>query len=137
MALYAGGFGYEVLRFEHESLRDIGLLPGDVRILGALPDCAERHSTTPREWCRGSAPMRPVYILISHRYCSRVPEGALYQFTEIEEFLKRYTELQVRECEPLVPCDEHYQMTREAWHRGDDGVAREYVWHPTGGWVPK
>lgn len=133
-----GGYGYEVLRFEHESIRTIAQLPEDVRIMGALPELAERHGfNCPREWYRGAAPLRPIYVLISHRYCVRVRDGEPYQFTELEEFLQRYKSLEQQECEPLEPCDEHYQRPREAWYRGDDGVAREYIWHPTGGWVRK
>lgn len=132
-----GGFGYEVIKFEHETIREIAKLPADVRIMGALPDLAERHGHTPREWYRGMAPLRPVYILIAHRYCVRVPDGCPYQFTRIEEFLDRYKDLSLQEGQPLEPCDEHYAQPREAWHRGADGVAREYIWHPTGGWVRK
>ena len=132
-----GGYGYEVLKFDHESIREIAKLPTDVRIIGALSDLAERHGRTPRDWYRGSAPLRPIYILIAHRYCVRVPDGASYQFTELEEFLKRYADLAVLEGEPLEPCDDNYQAAREAWYRGPDGVAREYIWHPTGGWVVK
>lgn len=137
MALYTGGCGYEVLEFDHESIREIARLPADVRIIGALPDDVGRHGCVPREWYHGSAPLRPIYILIAHRYCVRVPTGGFYQFTELDEFLKRYAEVSALEAVPLVNCDEHYQMSREAWYRDANGVAREYIWHPTGGWVQK
>lgn len=132
-----GGFGYEVLRFEDESIREIAKLPADVRIIGALPDTAERHGTVPREWYHGAAPLRPVFILIAHRYCIRVSPGQFYQFTRLEEFLERYKSLDAQEREPLEDCDSDYQRAREAWYRGPDGIVREYIWHPKGGWVPK
>ena len=134
-----GGYGFEVLRFEEDDLRDIHQLPRDVRIMGALPELAERHGRAPcpREWYHGSAPLRPVYILICHRYCTRVSLGQPYQFTRLEEFLERYKELDAQERKPLEPCDPDYQRASEVWHRDQDGVVREYIWHPTGGWVPK
>jgi hypothetical protein len=133
-----GGYGFEVLRFENDDLREISILPKDVRIVCALPDLPERHGyDTPREWHHAGPRLRPVYILICHRYCVRVQPGCTYQFTGLAEFLKRYAELQADEREPLTAPDPHYQMGREAWHMDDDGVAREYVWHETGGWVPR
>lgn len=132
-----GGIGFEVLRFE-DNLREIAQLPADVRIVSALPDIPDRHGiATPREWCHGGPSIRPIYILVAHRYCVRVSPGQAYQFTLLEEFLERYKALQLRELEPLEPPDENNQMGREAWHMDDDGVAREYVWHDTGGWVPR
>lgn len=131
-----GGYGFEVLRFDNDDLREIAILPKDVRIICALPDIPERHGyATPREWCNGGPLLRPIFLLIGHRYCIRVSPGCAYQWTRLEDFLKRYAELQEVEKKPLEPCDPHYQRPREAWHMDDDGVAREYVWHETGGWV--
>ena len=128
-----GGFGYEILRFENESIRDIAKLPADVRIIGALPDIPERHGSVPREWHHGAVPLRPVYILISHRYCYRVSLGECYVFTTLDEFLSRYAAFAVQEREPL-PDDVEARlargamMSRDAWYRDAQGQLREYLW---------
>lgn len=133
-----GGYGFEVLKFEDDDIREIVRLPKDVRVVCALPDLSERlHEPSPREWYSPAPRVRPVYLLVCHRYCTRVPAGASYMFTNIDDFVSRYYALQEEEKRPLEPCDPHYQRPREAWHVGDDGVAREYIWHPTGGWVVK
>lgn len=133
-----GGYGFEVLRFDDDDIREIVKLPQDVRVICALPDLAHRHGPDcPAEWHAPGPRLRTIYLLICHRYCTRVSPGAPYMHTKLDEFMSRYYALQVEEKRPLEPCDEHYQRPREAWHVGEDGVAREYIWHPTGGWVRK
>jgi hypothetical protein len=131
-----GGYGFEVLKFDDGDIRDIQRLPKDVLVVSALPDLPYLHGPTcPAEWHAPGPRLRPIFLLICHRYCVRVAPGCSYHFTALDDFLHRYYELQTEEKKPLEPCDEHYQRPREAWHMDDDGVAREYIWHPTGGWV--
>jgi hypothetical protein len=137
-----GGYGFEVLQFDESSpersIRNISQLPADVRIVSALSDLPERHGFPgPRDWIHPGPLLRPLYILICHRYCGRVSPGMAYMFTRLGDFLERYRQLQEDEKKPLEPPDPYNQMMREAWHMDEDGVAREYVWHDTGGWVPK
>ena len=133
-----GGYGFEVLRFEDADIREIAKLPEDVRVVQALPDLPHRAGPDcPADWHAPGPRLRPIYLLICHRYCVRTPPGCAYQFTELDEFISRYYALQVEEKRPLQPCDENRQLPREQWHMDADGVAREYIWHPTGGWVVK
>lgn len=130
-----GGIGYEVLKFEQTNLRMIADLPSDVFILQAMPDLAERNAIAPREWSHGAA-VRPVYILIAHRYCVRVQPGATYTVTTMAEFLRRYRELEVSEREPL-PEDGELYWGRNAWWRDEKGELKEYLWTQNSGWVTK
>lgn len=138
MTMIPGGYGFEVLKFD-ENLREIYKLPEDVRIVGALPPIPLNGggwaADLPPGWTH-DLPLRPVFILISHRYCVRVSRGMAYQVTDLEEFLRRYADLDKDEREPLPTPDPHNQLERMAWHRDDDGVVRQYVWHDKGGWVP-
>lgn len=134
------GYGYEVLRFEQGSLRDIAKLPDDVTIVGALPPTRvngepEWSERLPPGWRHGVR-YGPVFILICHRYCPRMDHGMPYQVTDIDEFISRYHSLKLDEARPLTAPDKGNQMRRHVWHRGDDGEVREYVWHENGGWVP-
>lgn len=133
-----GGYGFEVLKFEDDDIREIARLPKDVRVVCALPDLPHRHGPDcPPQWCAVGPRVMPVYLLICHRYCVRVPAGAPYMHTSLDDFISRYYALQADEKQPLEPCDPNYQRPREAWHMDADGVAYEYIWHPTGGWVRK
>jgi hypothetical protein len=133
-----GGYGFEVLRFEDDDIRDIVRLPKDVLVVCALPHLERRRGPDcPAEWHAPGPRVQPVYLLICHRYCVRVPPGCAYQFTNLDDFVSRYYALAEDEKKPLEPCDDSRQRHREAWHMDADGVAREYIWHPTGGWVQK
>lgn len=121
------GIGYEVLKFAPAELRDIADLPEDVRILQALSPILEKYQTAGASWVYGSGP-KSIYILIAHRYCLRMSPGVPYTHDTLEHFLKRYWELDHIERQPLTPIVENSSMTREVWHRDEDGKVREYIW---------
>lgn len=135
-----GGYGFEVLKFERDCLRDIARLPEDVRIVAALPSIplnGERWGPElPPGWVH-DVPLRPVFILICHRYCPRVDRGCPYQVDSLDGFLKRYEVLNLEERMSVMPTPgPDNQGSRIAWHRDEDGEVREYVWHDKAGWVP-
>lgn len=46
-----GGYGFEVLKFEDDDIREIARLPKDVRVVCALPALAHHRGTEcPPEW---------------------------------------------------------------------------------------
>lgn len=97
------GIGHCALALTALTIRRLHELPADVEIIRGLPHFErippaehERDWTHQPAW---DAP-RAMYLLVRHRYFTRVPLGCVLEIVDLEGLLERYRALEAAEKAP-------------------------------------